>query len=77
VLGARLGGIAELVTDDIDGVLLDGDDPEVWASVIGALANDCERIGRLRAGIRPPRTMDDVAGEMASLYRSMLTDGNV
>jgi glycosyltransferase involved in cell wall biosynthesis len=77
VLGARLGGIAELVTDDIDGVLLDGDDPNVWAAAIGALANDHERIGRLRAGIRPPRTMDDVAGEMASLYRSMLIDCNV
>jgi glycosyltransferase involved in cell wall biosynthesis len=73
VLGARLGGISELVTDNIDGVLLDADEPNVWATAIGALARDCDRIERLRAGIRAPRTMDEVAGEMASLYRSMLT----
>jgi glycosyltransferase involved in cell wall biosynthesis len=75
VLGARLGGIAELVADDTDGVLIDGGDPDAWAAAIGALANDRGRIERLRASVRAPRTMDDVAGEMASLYRSMLTNG--
>jgi glycosyltransferase involved in cell wall biosynthesis len=77
VLGRRLGGVAELVSDDSDGVLLDADDPDVWAAEIRALANDSERIDRLRAGVRPPRTIDDVAVEMASLYRSMLRHGDI
>lgn len=73
VLGTRLGGIAELVTDDTDGVLIDGSDAGVWAAAIGSLVNDRARIKRLQEGVRLPRTMDDVAGEMASLYRSLLT----
>jgi glycosyltransferase involved in cell wall biosynthesis len=73
VLGARLGGISELVTDGVDGVLITGDDPEAWGAAIGTLASDRRPVDRMRAAVRPPRTMDDVAGEMASLYRSLLT----
>jgi glycosyltransferase involved in cell wall biosynthesis len=72
VLGARLGGIAELVTDEVDGVLIDGSDADTWAAVIGALAKDRPRIDRLRDGVQPPRTMDDVASEMVALYRATL-----
>ncbi|HEX3883728.1 MAG TPA: glycosyltransferase [Stellaceae bacterium] len=75
LLGARLGGIAELVTDGIDGVLVPPDDAGAWAAAIAALATAPERVAALRAGIRPPRTMRAVAGEMASLYRKLLADG--
>jgi glycosyltransferase involved in cell wall biosynthesis len=74
VLGARLGGIAELVTDGIDGMLLAPDDPSAWSTAIAELAGNTDRVSQLRAGVRPPRTMDDVANEMAALYRSMLAD---
>jgi glycosyltransferase involved in cell wall biosynthesis len=74
VLGARLGGIAELVSDGVDGELVAPDDPSAWAQTIAALAADPTRVARLRAGVRPPRTMDEVGREMASLYRSMLAD---
>ena len=72
VLGARLGGIAELVSDQVDGLLIPPEDPGAWASAIAALAAAPERLARLRAGIRPPRTMDDVARDMAELYRTLL-----
>ncbi len=72
VFGARLGGIAEFVTDDVDGTLVPPDDAAAWAAVIAALVAAPERVARLRAGIRPPRTMDDVAREMAELYRTLL-----
>lgn len=74
VLGARLGGIAELVSDNVDGVLVAPDDPPAWAQRVTALAADPPRVARLRAGVRPPRTMDEVAREMAALYRGMLAD---
>jgi glycosyltransferase involved in cell wall biosynthesis len=74
VLGARLGGIAELVTDQVDGLLIPPDDPGAWASTIAALAAAPERVARLRAGIRPSRTMDDVAHDMAELYGTLLAD---
>jgi glycosyltransferase involved in cell wall biosynthesis len=72
VLGARLGGIAELVTDGVDGMLVAPDDPAAWSLAIAELAGNTDRVLRLRAGVRPPRTMDDVAREMAALYRAML-----
>jgi glycosyltransferase involved in cell wall biosynthesis len=72
VLGARLGGIAELVTDDVDGLLLPPGDAEVWSQTLATLAKDRERVARLRAGVRPPRTINDVAREMVMLYSAVL-----
>jgi glycosyltransferase involved in cell wall biosynthesis len=74
VLGAGLGGIAELVSDQVDGLLIPPENPGAWASAIAALAEAPERVARLRAGSRPPRTMDDVARDMAGLYRTLLVD---
>ena len=74
VLGTRLGGIAELVNDQIDGLLMSPQDPGAWASAIAALAAAPERVARLRTGIIPPRTMDDVARDMAGLYQTLLGD---
>ena len=71
VLGARLGGIAELVTDGKDGILVPPERPAAWAGAILDLANRPAEIARLRKGIRPPRTIDAVAGEMAEVYRSL------
>jgi glycosyltransferase involved in cell wall biosynthesis len=76
VLGTRLGGIAELVTNDVEGVLIEGCDPNAWATAIRVLASDRGRVSRLRAGIRPPRTMEDVADDMISLYRSLAIHGD-
>jgi glycosyltransferase involved in cell wall biosynthesis len=72
VLGSRLGGIAELVTDGVDGLLLAAEDPESWATTITALSEDRGLVGRLRSGVRPPRTMSDVAEEMVQQYQTLL-----
>jgi glycosyltransferase involved in cell wall biosynthesis len=72
VLGTWLGGIAELVKDGADGILLPPDDPSAWAAAIARLAERPPDVARLRAGIRPPRTADDVADEMIALYRDLL-----
>ena len=71
VLGTRLGGIAELVADGVDGVLVPSESPAAWAGAILALASCPEEVARLRAGIRPPRTIDAVASEMVEVYRSL------
>jgi glycosyltransferase involved in cell wall biosynthesis len=72
VLGANLGGITELVRDGVDGILVAPDDPVAWAATIRRLADDRHVIGRLRAAIVPPRTMDGAADDMAKLYARIL-----
>jgi glycosyltransferase involved in cell wall biosynthesis len=73
VLGACLGGVAELVRDGVDGVLVAPDDAPAWAAAIESLAADRPRIVALRQGIAAPRTMDAAASDMAALYDRMLT----
>jgi len=72
VLGANLGGIAELVRDGVDGILVVPDDAAAWAATIRRLAEDRHVIETLRAGIAPPRTMDAAADDMATLYARIL-----
>lgn len=71
VLGARLGGIAELVRDGVDGVLVPPDQPAAWAEALRALGDDRARVEQLRRGIRAPRTMNEVASEMLAVYQSV------
>jgi glycosyltransferase involved in cell wall biosynthesis len=72
VLGAMLGGIAELVADGVDGVLVAPGDPAAWAEAMVRLAADRPRVEALQAGVRPPRTMDAAAADMAALYDRLL-----
>jgi glycosyltransferase involved in cell wall biosynthesis len=72
VLGANLGGIAELVRDGVDGILVAPDNAAAWASMIKRLADNRHVIDALRARIAPPRTMDAAAQDMAILYARIL-----
>jgi glycosyltransferase involved in cell wall biosynthesis len=68
ILGSRLGGIAELVTDGVNGILVEVDSVEGWKEAIGCLLEDRTRIQMLRRGIRPPRSIEEVADEMIEVY---------
>jgi glycosyltransferase involved in cell wall biosynthesis len=71
VVGSALGGIAELVRDGIDGLLVPAPTVEAWRAALARLCAEPALLPRLRAGVRPPRTMDAVAAEMATLYRAL------
>jgi glycosyltransferase involved in cell wall biosynthesis len=70
VLGSNLGGIAELVTDNVDGLLvpptIDG-----FKNVIQRLVTDRSVLQRLRLHISLPRQMTAVAQDMANIYREL------
>ena len=77
VLGARLGGIAEWVEDEENGLLVEPDSVESWRQALERLVRDRTLLERLRAGIRPPRTMSEVAKEMLTLYLSFYRGAHV
>jgi glycosyltransferase involved in cell wall biosynthesis len=71
VVGSALGGIAELVEDGINGRLVaDYDSPAAWARVLVELAGSRDRAETLRRGVRPPKSMSLVAGEMLETYEA-------
>jgi glycosyltransferase involved in cell wall biosynthesis len=72
VLGSRLGGIAELVVDGVNGLLVEPDSVEAWAGILRQLSERRELVSRLRAGVRPPRLMEAVADDMLKIYQELL-----
>jgi glycosyltransferase involved in cell wall biosynthesis len=71
VIGSRLGGIAELIRDGIDGMLVEAESVAAWTETIRRLDEDRPMLERLRRGVRTPRTMDDVADDMMAVYRRL------
>ncbi len=68
VIGSNLGGIAELVEHQKNGLLVDANSAPAWAAAFRRLVEDGELLERLKRGIGPVRTMDDVACEMQPVY---------
>lgn len=69
VLGSRLGGIAEWVTHERDGLLFPPGDAEAWAGGLKRLTHDFKLRTQLRAGVRQPPRMSAVAHQMELIYR--------
>lgn len=72
VIGSNLGGIAELVQDGVNGVLVDPGSVDSWQAALSGLVHDSELWKTLRSGVSAPRLMSDVAGEMQDLYARVL-----
>lgn len=66
VIGSRLGGIAEMVRDGVDGLLFHPGNPADLAEKLDQLP---ERIGHLKKGVRPPRDNQEVAKACLEMYR--------
>jgi glycosyltransferase involved in cell wall biosynthesis len=67
ILGADIGGVAELVDDEAKGRLVAAGDFEAWRGALRAFARE----GPPAAVPRRVRTMDDVARDMADLYATL------
>lgn len=72
VIGSRLGGIAELVRDGVDGVLVDAGAIGPWAQTISDLESNRDRLQALCSNIRPPRTALQVTQDMKCLYEGLM-----
>ncbi len=67
VIGSDLGGIAERVTDGVNGLLVPPGDRPAWSRAIRRLASDAAFLASLRP-TTAPRTTTDVAGDTRRLY---------
>lgn len=72
VLGSRLGGIEELVTHGINGLLAEADSVNSWATLLQQCYEQPDLLAALRQGIRPPRLTKAVAQEMLLLYQRLV-----
>src|SRR5439155_8847181 len=72
VLGADLGGIAELVRSGIDGLLVPSDDAVAWAAAITRFAENPHLIREMRNRIATPRSMEAVVDDMATVYSAVI-----
>ncbi|NDJ25467.1 glycosyltransferase [Nostoc sp. B(2019)] len=71
VIGSNLGGIAELVRHGIDGWLVTANDTKAWTESLRLLATDANLLNKLRQGIKPVRTLDMQAAEIAAIYNNL------
>jgi glycosyltransferase involved in cell wall biosynthesis len=72
VLGSNLGGIAELVTDGTNGILLPAGCDTSWRRTFEQLVRTPEILDQLRRGIPEPRLMSDVAHDTQQLYEDIV-----
>jgi glycosyltransferase involved in cell wall biosynthesis len=76
VIGTRIGGLAELVTDDVNGALVAPTDVKSLAELLKRISADpAGTIDRWRRALPPARTMDEVARDYLELYHRLLADG--
>lgn len=72
VVASRLGGMAELVEDGVDGRLFEPGSPEDLARVLTELSEDRGQLRDLRRGVRPPHSFADSAAELELLYEGLV-----
>ena len=68
VIGSRLGGIAEMVNEGVDGLLFHPGDAADLAEKLGQLP---EKLVSLKKSVKVPRTTHDVARDHQKIYRSL------
>ena len=71
VVAARLGGMAELVRHDENGLLFEPGNVESLAGQLQRLLDEPTLLSRLRSGIQPVPTIEEETATLVSLYESL------
>jgi glycosyltransferase involved in cell wall biosynthesis len=72
ILGSNLGGIAELVQSEVNGILVEPSSVIAWSQALQRLCLNQDLLKRLRYGIQPPQKIETVANQMLSIYHPLL-----
>lgn len=74
VITSALGGMAELVQHETNGLLFAPGDPADLSRQLRRLLEEPELLGRLRAGIMPVKGSADEMDELEAIYRSVVSE---
>lgn len=72
VIATNLGGMAEVVRDGENGLLIEAGHVGGLTQAIRRLAEDRELLRRLADKIKPPKSIADYAGELVVIYQKIL-----
>ncbi|MDP2938693.1 MAG: glycosyltransferase [Candidatus Omnitrophota bacterium] len=72
VMGSNLGGISELVTNGVNGILLEPGSIKAWSNAIQQLCLYPESLKDWVRGIPPVRSNSEVVGQMLKLYENFV-----
>lgn len=72
VICSNIGGMAEKITDGVNGLHFEVNRPAALADILAELATSPERLDALAAGVRPPPTTADVLQSHLNLYATVL-----
>jgi glycosyltransferase involved in cell wall biosynthesis len=72
VIGSDLGGIADKVRHNVDGLLVEPfHSIDAWTSTLARCVDEPGLLTHLRANVAPPRSMRDVACDMRAVYERL------
>jgi GT2 family glycosyltransferase/glycosyltransferase involved in cell wall biosynthesis len=74
VLVSDLGGMAEMVRNEVDGLLFPPGDAEALAQRLSRLMNEPGLLDRLRSGIERPMSIEADAAELRRLYDGLVAE---
>ena len=72
VIGSRLGGIAELVQDGVDGLLFEPGNNQELSSILQRLVIEKSLRQKLKANVQRPRTMANLAEDTLTMYEKLI-----
>jgi glycosyltransferase involved in cell wall biosynthesis len=72
IIASNIGGMAEKVRDEVDGLHFHVSNPESLAAVLTRAIQQPETWERLRRGIRPPTSSDDAARQHVQLFDRLI-----
>lgn len=68
VVASKSGALAEVVRDEIDGLLIPPGDVAAWQSALLRLINEAGLLDQLRSGVRPPMDLSEHVRRLAGAY---------
>ena len=72
VVGARVGGVPELVAHEVNGLLYDAFDSEALASALRRILDEPGCLDRFARSLPPAKTIEDDASGWDDLYRAVV-----